>query len=408
MRAMVVLPAVLLGQQVQKVKGLAAVYCGHQAAVCHCQPHGGAGGQRFLVVQHILGNGAVGVVGVFLDGVHAVGTAVAGGQVVPHRPVGGKGQPALGAHLLGQSVQLPRSDGVQAFGCEGGGAADVAGQRVHKPRAEPLGQGLGAFGGKEHKVFAAGLQLAHRAGGQRGAHIHQDAPLQHIPAGKRQRAVDGQRGQHVQIGRSAALVMVKGQDLGVRLQRGVQVLQKQLFLRGAGVERKIHRLDPGGGDQPAGGQFLGHAAQGIMAAGALGAAQQHDAAGAGGVRHAHHKGAAEGLDHRAHKLVLAQHAGAHLVRQAHKIAPLFGRRRLLGGVVQQAVLFQRSRQLAAHAADVFHSGVGGAAHRVGRFAGGGAAFLALGGHLVQGALHLLHALGGGVRLPLGGSAGGTH
>ena len=30
--------------------------------------------------------------------------------------------------------------------------------------------------------------------------------------------------------------MVKGQNLGVRLQGGIQVLQKQLFLCGAGVQ----------------------------------------------------------------------------------------------------------------------------------------------------------------------------
>ena len=82
--------------------------------------------------------------------------------------------------------------------------------------------------------------------------------------------------------------MLKGQHLGVGLQRRVKVLQKQLLLRGAGVERQIQRLHGSAVQHTAGGQLVHHALQRIVAARAVGAAEQHHAAGVSSVvRRAH-------------------------------------------------------------------------------------------------------------------------
>ena len=77
--------------------------------------------------------------------------------------------------------------------------------------------------------------------------------------------------------------MLKGQHLGVRLQRRVQILQKQLFLRGAGVESQIERFNARTAQNAPGGQLLDHTAQRIVTAGAVGAAEQHHAARAVGL-----------------------------------------------------------------------------------------------------------------------------
>ena len=98
--------------------------------------------------------------------------------------------------------------------------------------------------------------------------------------------------------------MVKGQNLGVRLQGGIQVLQKQLFLCGAGVQGQIHHFNQGAVQKSAACHLVHNAGQGIVPPGTGGAAQQHATAGMGGIGGAHHKGAAERLDHLPHKGIL--------------------------------------------------------------------------------------------------------
>ena len=92
--------------------------------------------------------------------------------------------------------------------------------------------------GEKYKILAGSLQFADRAGGQGGAHIHQNAALQYIAAGQRQSAVNGQRCQHVQVIGCTAFVMVKGQNLGVRLQGGLQVCKNSFSCAGPGYRAR--------------------------------------------------------------------------------------------------------------------------------------------------------------------------
>ena len=401
-------PPVAGGQQCQQVEGFAAAHAGQQTAVFHPQGHRGVGGGGGVGFQHILGQGPVDGVGIPAHGGRAAGLAVLGGQLVPHVRPHAQHKAGAPAHPLGQLVELPGRDGLQAFGGEGDGLADVAGQGVHKAGAEGFGQGGLPFFGEEDEILAAGLQLAHRVGGQGGAHIHQNAPLQHIPAGQRQRALGRQGGQHVAETGGAGFVAVKGQHLGFGPQRGVQVLQKEFFLGRARVEGKVHPLDGGAFQDAPGGQFLHHAAQGVVAAGARRAAEQHQPPGPGARRAAHHKGAAERLDHIRHKGVLPQHPGADLAGQPVKTGAGgcggggFGR-----GLVQQPVAAQVAGELAAHPADALGGGVGGFLHRPVRLLGPGLAFLA-GGQGVQLGLHLAQAVPGGAGFLLAGGAGAAH
>ena len=302
-------------------------------------------------------------------------------------------------------VQLPRGNGGQAFGGERLSAADVPLQRVHEPRAELVRQGGFVPVGEKYKILAGSLQFADRAGGQGGAHIHQNAALQYIAAGQRQSAVNGQRCQHVQVIGCTAFVMVKGQNLGVRLQGGIQVLQKQLFLCGAGVQGQIHRFNQGAVQKSAACHLVHNAGQGIVPPGTGGAAQQHAAAGMGGIGGAHHKGAAERLDHLPHKGILPQHLLAHPVGQAIKVFRAGFYRfccggRLCGFAAQQAVLAQALGQLAAHAAHTVRGGGAGALHGVQGVRGRFLAFLAF-GQSVQLGLHGVQAVLRGIAVLFG-------
>ena len=137
-----------------------------------------------------------------------------------------------------------------------------------------------------------------------------------------------------------------------------------------------------------------------MAAGAVGAAQQHQVAGAAGVpRRAHHKGAAERLDQRRHKGVLPQHLRFDFIRCTAKIRVhglvrvfRFGSRRG-GGAAQQPVLMQRSRQLAAHFPHALGGGSARFLHSIQRRACRTLPLLGR-GQRVQACLHLLHGVAG--------------
>ena len=389
--------AVLLGQQRQQVDGLASIH-GHAELAALGRQHGRRTvGGNGVGVQHILGNRAVDRLAIVAHGLHAAGLAVLRRQQVTHVRAHRQRQPALLAGALRQIIQLPRGHSGQRVGGKGLGAADVARNRVDKLCAEVVSQHGLALVRVEYKILAAGLQFTDGTGRKRRAHIDEDAALQHIPAGQRQRAVDGKRRQHVQVVGRAALIMLKGQHLGVGLQRRVQVLQKQLFLRGAGVERQVQRLNLTAAQHTAGGQLLHHAFQRVVAACAGGAAQQHNAARTARVtRRTQHKRAAERLDKRRDKGILPQHLRLNFLGHAGKIR-LGGRSRGGGGrshrAAQQAVLLQRLRQLAAHLADVLGGGGTGLLHSVQRTACGCLAFLR-GSQSIQLRLHLLHGVAG--------------
>ena len=140
-----------------------------------------------------------------------------------------------------------------------------------------------------------------------------------------------------------------------------------------------------------------------MAAGAVGAAQQHQVAGAAGVpRRAHHKGAAERLDQRRHKGILPQHLRPDRIGHAGKIR-LSGGCRGRGGcrhrAAKQSVLLERFCQVAAHFAHALGRGGTRLLH-TGQHALCGILPLLGGSQGIQLGLHLLHGLTG-----LGGLAG---
>ena len=198
--------------------------------------------------------------------------------------------------------------------------------------------------------------------------------------------------------------MLKGQHLGVRLQRRVQILQKQLFLRGAGVESQIQRFNARAAQNATGGQLLDHAAQRIVAAGAVGAAEQHHTARAVGLlRGSQHKGAAERLDQSRHKGVLPQHLRPDRIGHAGKIrlaGGCRGRGRRRHRAAEQSVLLQRFCQVTAHFAHALGRGGTRLLH-TGQHALCGGLPLLGGGQGIQLGLHLLHCLAG-----LSGLAGG--
>ena len=189
--------AVLLGQQGQQVKRLAALYAKQQFSIRSGQHGGCAVGGRLLRVQHVLGQGAVGGLAVIPHGLHAGSLAVLGGQQVAHVGPHGQRQTALFAHTLRKPVQLAGGHGGQRLGGKGLGAADVPGQCIHEPRPKGIGQRGLVLVGEKHKIFTAGRQFSDGSGRQRGAHVHQDAPLQHVAAAQRKRPLDGQCRQHI-------------------------------------------------------------------------------------------------------------------------------------------------------------------------------------------------------------------
>ena len=155
----------------------------------------------------------------------------------------GPAQPLFG--LAGQLVQLPPGDGQQLFPAEGRGLALVP-HRGGKGRAQQPRQLVFAPRAEEHKVLVPRAQRAHRAGGQGGAGLHQQALLQHIAAGQPGAAAHRQLGQQREAPRVALLRVFKGQHRVGPGQRSVEVLQKKFFLGRAAVEGKVHPGDAPG------------------------------------------------------------------------------------------------------------------------------------------------------------------
>lgn len=260
--------------------------------------------------------------------------AVTGGGLVPHGGVHGQRQAQAGLAPLGQGIQLLGRQGGAAFGGEGRGGAHIA-QRGGKPRTKPVAEGVRPFFTEEYQILAPGGQAFHRVGHQRGARIHQNALLQHIPTAQRRGALLHQAGQQPKKAGVAGLVVVKGKNAALVVQGGVQVLQKQLFLRRAGVEGQVHRGDVLAGGKAPAGQLGGQLPQGKVAAGALRPPDENGVFGAVAL-HAGDVGAAEGHAQLADERLLPQNGLIQGVGQAGEPGPhcggvaLGGVRRFLG------------------------------------------------------------------------------
>ena len=248
-------------------------------------------------------------------------------------------------HPLRQRVQLLRRQRGECFRGEGGGLAHIP-YRRHKGRAEFICQRLPSLAGEEDQVLAAGVDAAHCTGGKRRAGFHQNALLvDQIPAGQGSTALDREVGEDAQKAGVAALVVLEHHDLARGVQRSVQVLQKQLFRAGVGVECEIHHRHPVALQKPPRRHDAGSLGQCKVPSRARSAPQQDHVAG-GCALGAQHKGAAHCPHHAVHKGILPKDSLFYLGGKALKAAQL-----LCGQVCRafgkQAVGFHIPQHLAA-------------------------------------------------------------
>ena len=270
---------------------------------------------------------------------------VLAGHIVPDVLPGREGQLELAGAQPGQVVQQAGGQGLQAFGGEGPGLAHIP-QGRHKPGPQQAGHLLPPLVGKEDQVLAPGGDPAHRAGGQGGAGVDQDAlPVDQIPGGQGRRPFHRQAGQRPEKGGAAALVMVEQHHLPRAVQGGIEILQKELFGAGVRVKGQVHPGHLAALQQAPGGHPAGGLLQGKVAAGARRPPQQDHVARLLAVG-PQHKGPAHGPNQGVHIVVLAQHRLLDLGGQPLEAAQLRRRdvRRALG---QQAVGLHVPQQLAA-------------------------------------------------------------
>ncbi len=321
------------GQQVEELLRFAAVEGEVDAPLPGSQGH--RAGEGRVGLQTILAEGAEHPVTAGGQPRHALLRAALVGHIVPHVRPCREGQPEAGFHLRSQRVELLGRQRGEVFPGKGGRLADIA-QRRDEGRTELIGQRLPALLGEKDKVLAAGGDAAHRPGGKGRPGVHEDALLvDEIPAGQGRTALDGKVCQRLQKARVAALVVLKDHDLARRMEGGVQILQKELFCPGAGVEGKIHDGQPVALQKPPGGHAAGRLRQSEIPPRAGRTAEQDDVPGRGGLR-PQHKGAAHGPHDPVHEGVLPQHRLFHLSGQPFEAAQMllsdFG-----GALGQQAV-----------------------------------------------------------------------
>ena len=334
----------VLGRQQGRQLLLGLVVQAEPYALRLCGQGDGAG-KLCIGLQAVFTQGAEDLITGFRKARCALFFGAPGCNIVPHIGPCTEGQAKADAHLLGQRIQLLRRQRCKVLGGKGAGGAHIA-HRCHKGRTELIRQRVPALAGKEDEVLAAGGDAAHRARSQRRARIHKDALLVHqIPAGKRRTALDGQIGQRFQEAGVAALVMLKDHDLPGGVQGRIQILQKQLFRTGIGVEGKVHhrgfvalqkaprRHDAGGLCQRKVPPRTGTSAQQdhIACCRALGA---------------QHKGPAHGAHHAVHKGILPENGLFHLGGKALKAAKVLCGH--IGSALgKQAVRFHIPQHLAA-------------------------------------------------------------
>ena len=139
--------------------------------------------------------------------------------------------------------------------------------------------------------------------------------------------------------------MLKDHDLTRGVQRGIQILQKQLFRAGVGIQRQVHHRHPVALQKPPGRHDAGSFLQRKMPPGARSPAQQDHIAG-GGALGAQHKGAAHRAHHAVDKGILPQDLLLYLGGKPRKAAQLL-RLCIRCALGQQAVRFHIPQHLAA-------------------------------------------------------------
>ena len=258
-------------------------------------------------------------------------------------------------HPLRQRVQLLRRQRGECFRGEGGGLAHIP-YRRHKRRAEFICQRFPSLAGEEDQVLAAGVDAAHCTGGKRRAGFHQNALLvDQIPAGQRRTALDREVGEDAQKAGVAALVVLEHHDLARGVQRSVQVLQKQLFRAGVGVECEIHHRHPVALQKPPRRHDAGSLCQRKVPSRTRSAPQQDHIAG-GCALGAQHKGAAHCPHHAVRKGILPEDGLFYLGGKALKAAQLL-RLCVCRALGQQAVCFHIPQHLAAVLQRRLHPGI---------------------------------------------------
>ena len=275
----------------------------------------------------------------------ALGPGALGGHIVPHLGPCREGQLELTGHPLAQGVELLGRQGRQALGGEVPRPADIP-QGRHKPGAEGVRQGLPPLVGKEDQVFAAGVDPADGPRRQRGPGVHQNSlPVHQIPGGQGGRALGGQIGQRLEESRAALLVVLKNHNLPRGVEGRIEVLQKEFFRPGVGVEGQIQHGAGVALEQPPGRHPARQLPQGKMPPGAAAARDQDHVPGPGRL-HPQHKGPAHGPHQLVHKLVLPQHRLFHLGCQPLEAAQVLGRG-VGGAFSQEAVSLHILEHLAA-------------------------------------------------------------
>ena len=149
--------------------------------------------------------------------------------------------------------------------------------------------------------------------------------------------------------------MLEHHDLARGVQRGVQILQKQLFRAGVGVERKIHHRHPVALQKPPRRHDAGSFCQRKVPPRARCTPQQDHVAG-GCALGAQHKGAAHCPHHAVHKGILPKDSLFYLGGKALKAAQLL-RLCVCRALGQQTVRFHIPQHLAAVLQRRLHPGI---------------------------------------------------
>ena len=149
--------------------------------------------------------------------------------------------------------------------------------------------------------------------------------------------------------------MLEHHDLARGVQRSVQVLQKQLFRAGVGVECEIHHRHPVALQKPPRRHDAGGLGQCKVPSRTRSAPQQDHIAG-GCALGAQHKGAAHCPHHAVHKGILPKDSLFYLGGKALKAAQLL-RLCVRRALCQQAVCFHIPQHLAAVLQRRLHPGI---------------------------------------------------
>ena len=207
--------------------------------------------------------------------------------------------------------------------------------------------------GDEDQILALRGQGIDGVGDQSVLGFDQLALVENVALVQQHFAVAGQRIHHAQIRRIADFKVLEAQDAAVSGQRLVEVLQEDLFLGAAGVQRHVDRVDLVAGEHLLLIEAARHLLDACMLAGSLRTADQNDVLGLAGLL-AHDKRAAEGDHQLPQRILLAHDFRGHLVVDIVEDGPrIHGLLLLLGldlhAVVLLDLLFEALHVIVAHA-----------------------------------------------------------